>query len=183
MQSNAGCNRHLLQRTGMQTTTFSTAQRLYGQLVAIASILQSPLLLAIRLYWGWQFFTTGKGKLLALGQTTEFFSSLGLPFPSVNAFVAGATECFGGLFLLVGLASRLTALPLIFTMLVAYFTADREALNGIFHDPDAFVTATPFLFLFASLLIFVFGPGVFSLDHWLGKKFAAASSESPQPTP
>lgn len=133
--------------------------------------LQSPLLLAIRLYWGWQFFLTGKGKLMNLDRTAGFFGDLGIPLPWLNALMAGSIECFGGLLLLLGLASRVTAIPLIVTMCVAYFTADSEAVRGIFSDPDKFVTAAPFLFLFAALLVLVFGPGSFSLDAILARKF------------
>lgn len=148
----------------------------YALFVRGASMLQSPLLLALRLYWGWSFFQTGRGKLDNLGQTAEFFGSLGIPFPTVNAAMAGATECCGGLLLLLGLASRLTAIPLIVTMIVAYATAEHEALAAIFSDTDKFLEATPFLFLLTCLIIFAFGPGVFSLDHLLGKKFAPAES-------
>ena len=136
----------------------------------IASYLPSPLLLAIRLYWGWQFFQTGKGKLMNLERTTGFFTELGLPLPKLQAVLAGTTECVGGLFLLAGLFSRLTCIPLIFTMIVAYFTADRVAVTGIFSNPDAFVTAAPFLFLFAAVIIFVFGPGAVSVDQILKKR-------------
>jgi putative oxidoreductase len=136
----------------------------------IASYLPDPLLLAIRLYWGWQFFQTGKGKLMNLEGTTGFFTELGIPFPQLNAIMAGSTECFGGLLLLVGFASRLTAVPLIFTMMVAYLTADREALTGIFSDPDSFVTAAPFLFMFAAVIVFTFGPGRYSIDARLDRK-------------
>ena len=85
----------------------------------IASFLPDPLLLGIRLYWGWQFFLSGKGKLGNLDQTAEFFSELGLPAPKFQAFLAGSTECFGGLLLLIGLGSRLISVPLMFTMIVA----------------------------------------------------------------
>jgi putative oxidoreductase len=134
-----------------------------------AGWLQSPLLLAIRLYWGWSFFQTGWGKLMNLQRTTEFFSSLNLPLPRVNAILAGSTECAGGLLLLIGFATRLISLPLMFTMLVAYATADNEALRAIVSDPDKFTSAAPFLFLFASLLLFVFGPGKLSVDAWTGR--------------
>lgn len=144
----------------------------YETLIRLASALQSPFLLAVRLYWGFQFAQTGWGKLNHLSDTTEFFSSLGLPFPMLNATLAGATECFGGLFLLLGLGSRLVALPLIFTMIVAYATADKEAAAQIFSDPDKFVTATPFLFLLASVIVLVFGPGKLALDTLLARKFA-----------
>ena len=93
----------------------------------LASWLQSPLLLVLRLYWGWSFFLTGKGKLLNLDRTTDFFTELHLPLPKLNAIMAGSTECFGGLLLLLGLFARPVAVPLTFTMIVAYATADREA--------------------------------------------------------
>lgn len=129
-----------------------------------AARLPDFLLLAIRLYWGWQFFMTGKGKLMNLEGTTGFFTELGLPFPQLNAIMAGSSECFGGLLLLVGLGSRLISIPLMFTMIVAYLTAHRETVTGIWSDSDAFVTAAPFLFLFAAVIIFTFGPGKFSID-------------------
>jgi len=160
----------------MKSTLLTRAQDAYKMLILTASHLQSVLLLGIRLYWGWQFAQTGWGKLHHLADTTEFFASLGLPFPMVNAAMAGATECFGGALLLLGLGSRLVSIPLIFTMVVAYATADKEALQAIFSDPDKFVTAAPFLFLFASLIVLVFGPGKISLDYLIGKRLAAPSA-------
>jgi putative oxidoreductase len=143
----------------------------YRLLIAVASRFQSLLLLAMRLYWGWQFFLTGKGKLLNLQRTADFFGhDLHIPFPYLNACLAGTTECMGGLLLLAGLGSRLVALPLIFTLTIAYLTAERDALNHIFSDPDKFVSAAPFLFLLACVIVLVFGPGVFSLDWLLSKR-------------
>jgi putative oxidoreductase len=49
-------------------------------------------------------------------------------------------------------------------MIVAYVTADFEALTSIFSDPDKFVAAAPFPFLLAALLILAFGPGALSID-------------------
>src|SRR5215204_3096430 len=89
----------------------------YTLLVRVASSLRSPLLLVLRLYWGFSFFQTGFGKLGKLGQISDYFASLGIPLPGLNAALAGATECFGGLLLMVGFASRLTAIPLIITMI------------------------------------------------------------------
>jgi putative oxidoreductase len=149
---------------------------LYSRFEHFANYLQSPLLLVLRVFIGWQFFGTGKGKLLHLGDTAEFFASLHIPFPTLNAALAGATECFGGLLLLVGLLSRLTAIPLIATMVVAYLTADLEAVQNIFADPDKFTGATPFLFLLVSLIVLAFGPGAWSVDHWLKRKPAATAT-------
>ncbi|MFO1483107.1 MAG: DoxX family protein [Verrucomicrobiaceae bacterium] len=130
-----------------------------------AGFLPDPLLLSIRLYWGWQFFQTGKGKLMNLDATTEFFSELGLPFAKLNAIMAGSTECFGGLLLLAGLFSRLITVPLMVTMIVAYLTAHLDVVKTIWSDPDSFVTAAPFLFLLASAIVFAFGPGKLSVDE------------------
>lgn len=136
----------------------------------LAARLQSPLLLVIRLYWGVAFAQTGWGKLMNLDRTAEFFGGLGLPLPKLNALLAGATECGGGLLLALGLFARPVAVPLVFTMLVAYATADREALLAITSDPEQFLGAAPFLFLLAALLVLAFGPGKLSLDHLLAQK-------------
>jgi len=147
-------------------------RKLDGLLTTLGGWLQPVLLLVIRGWWGWSFFLTGKGKLLNLDKTASFFADLGLPLPKLNAIMAGSTECFGGLLLLLGLGSRLVSVPLIFTMLVAYATADKEALHAIFSDTDKFTGATPFLFLLACVIVFAFGPGKLSLDALLFKKSA-----------
>ncbi len=144
---------------------------LYNAWVKAVSCLQSPLLLAIRLYWGWQFFITGKGKLMDLDKTAGFFENLHIPLPHLNAVLAGSTECFGGMLLLLGLGARLITVPLIFTMCIAYATAESDALHAIFTDPDKFVSAAPFEFMLAATIVLVFGPGKFSVDYLIRWKY------------
>ena len=60
-------------------------------------------------------------------------------------------------------------------MVVAYFTADHEAFVSFFSDPDKFVGAAPCTFLCASLLILIFGPGRFSLDALLERRFRSGT--------
>jgi putative oxidoreductase len=146
-------------------------QQSYRLLVKAAGWLQSPLLLAIRLYWGWQFFLSGRAKLMNHEKFTGFFEGWHIPFPSLNVYLAGGTECFGGLLLLLGLGSRVVCMPLIFTMIIAYATADIDSVKHIFGDPDKFVSAAPFLFMLAAIIVLTFGPGVFSLDWLIGRKF------------
>ena len=43
-------------------------EKFYRWLIALGSTLRSPLLLAVRLFWGWQFLLTGKGKLIRTGE-------------------------------------------------------------------------------------------------------------------
>ena len=128
------------------------------------SSLQSPFLLAVRLYWGWQFAQTGWGKMHNIAKITGFFTSLNIPFPAFNAHFISGLEFFGGVLLIVGLASRFTGLLLAANMFVAYWTADHEALVSIFSDPGKFYVADPYTFLFASLMVLIFGAGIFSLD-------------------
>jgi len=135
-----------------------------------AFYLSDPLLVVMRLYWGWQFMVAGYGKLSNIDKTTAFFADLGLPLPKLQVILASSTECIGGFLLLIGLFSRLVSVPLIFTMGVAYLTAHRETVTGIFGDSDAFVTAPPFLFLLTAVIVFVFGPGKLSADALLRRK-------------
>jgi uncharacterized membrane protein YphA (DoxX/SURF4 family) len=94
-----------------------------------AARLESPFLLLVRLYWGWQFTQTGWGKLHNLPHVREFFASLGIPAPGVMAPMIASLEFFGGMLLIVGLATRLTGLLLACNMFVAYVTSDRQALK------------------------------------------------------
>ncbi|HUJ73086.1 MAG TPA: DoxX family protein [Verrucomicrobiae bacterium] len=139
-------------------------KKLYAFYVSLISKLQSPFLLIIRLYWGWQFFLTGRGKLMNLDRTAGFFASLHIPMPKLNAIMAGSTECLGGLFLLLGLGSRIITVPLMVTMVVAYLTADADVVKNIFSKPDKFVSADEFQFMLTAIIVLIFGPGVFSLD-------------------
>jgi putative oxidoreductase len=136
-------------------------------LAAAGENFQSFFLLLVRLYWGWQFMQTGWGKLTNLDRFTQFFTTLGLPAPGLLAALVGNLELVGGLLLVVGLFSRLIAVPMTITMTVAYLTANREALESIFSDPGKFYGADPYTFLFAVVLVLLFGPGWFSVDRLL----------------
>jgi putative oxidoreductase len=143
---------------------------LYGRFAHCADFLQSPFLLLVRLYWGWQFLQTGWGKLHNLGHVKEFFTSLGIPAPGVMAPAIATLEFVGGILLIVGLGSRLIGLLLAANMFVAYVTSDREALSSVFSDPGKFYIADPFTFLFASLIVLVFGAGLFSIDAAIARR-------------
>jgi putative oxidoreductase len=139
-------------------------QKLYDRFVNSMSNLQSPLLLVVRLYWGWQISQNGWAKLHNISHVTEFFASLGLPAPGPTAIFVSSTELVVGILLAVGLLSRIAAFGLSFDMIVAYITADRVALLSFLSDPGKFYNADPYTFLFAALLILIFGPGRLSAD-------------------
>jgi putative oxidoreductase len=142
----------------------------YAGISGKMSLMQSPFLLAVRLYWGWQFAQTGWGKLHNLAKITDFFSSLNIPFPAASAHFIAGLEFFGGLLLIVGLGTRLVGLLLAANMMVAYWTADHDALVSIISDPGKFYVADPYTFLFASLLVLIFGAGWLSLDALILKR-------------
>lgn len=145
------------------------ATHVYGLCRKGADSLQSPLLLLIRLYWGVQFAQTGLGKLRHIGHVTHFFAQLGLPVPHITAVLISLLELCGGILLAVGLASRPVALLLAADMIVAYIVSDRAALTAFFSDPGTFYAAAPFSFLAASLVILIFGPGLFALDSLIAR--------------
>jgi putative oxidoreductase len=148
----------------------------YELLIASASSLKSPFLLGVRLYWGWQMFVAGSAHLSDVPAMVERFQEWGVPFPTFNVYLSGLTEIVCGLLLLIGLASRLITIPLIVNFCVAYLTASREVLLNVFNDPDAFVSDAAFLFLLASLIVFIFGPGTLSVDAII-KKFLGGSRQ------
>jgi len=148
---------------------FLSLKALHDQFFHLVEYLQSPFLLFIRLYWGFQLVQSGWGKLHHLDKVTEFFISLNLPAPAQTAVFISCLEFFGGILLAVGLFSRIISLMLTVNLIVAYITADREALFSIFSDPDKFMAAAPFTFLMASLIILIFGPGLLCLDGLLSR--------------
>lgn len=155
----------------MISTVTRTFAKAHSLIHSLSPSIQSLFLLFVRLYWGWQFMLTGWGKLHSLDQVTQFFTSLGIPAPGPTAVFVSCAECFGGVLLILGLASRLTGLVLTGNMFVAYLTADREALLSFFSNPGKFYAADPYTFLFAALLILIFGPGWIALDTWIAHKY------------
>lgn len=168
----------------MLSRVVSNVTPLYRLFSRVSSKLGSPFLLAVRLYWGWQLAQSGWGKLHSLDRVTDFFSSLNIPFPHANAVLVSNLEFFGGILLILGLVSRLTGLVLAGNMFVAYLTADREALASFFTDPGKFYAADPYTFLFASILVLIFGAGLFSADALLARIFdkPQVKVRSPWPT-
>lgn len=148
----------------------SIFKRFYQLIIDVGSNLQSVFLLAIRLFWGGSFFMGGLGKFQNISSITEYFSSLGIPLPALNAYMASGIECIGGACLFLGLGARLGSLGLIVVMLVALFTAHHDALITAYDDPQKLITQLPFTYLMASLIVFIFGPGKISFDYLIENK-------------
>jgi putative oxidoreductase len=145
----------------------------YGGFALVLNKLQSPLLLVIRLYWGWQFVQDGWGKLTHLDRVTQFFTSLNLPAPGTTALMVALVELIGGVLFGLGIASRLVSLVLFVNMTMAYLSVpdDRTNFFHILSKPDDFYNATPYTYWFAALLILILGPGVFAVDRLIERFF------------
>jgi putative oxidoreductase len=136
---------------------------------AVASLgrLKGFALLLGRLAVGLVFLSTGWGKVHNVEKVTEFFTSLHIPAPGLNAVVVGWSELLCGAALVIGLFTRLATIPLMVSMVVAILTAKRGDIHGFF-DLIAFEETTYVLVL---VMIAILGPGSISVDHLLAKKY------------
>jgi putative oxidoreductase len=161
----------------MMTTTTPTAPRsqsafvnLYTCFVQYANKLQSPLLLLIRLYIGYQCIISGYAHITHFQNTVDAFKSWDVPMPEVSVAVSAVTEMVGGALLLIGLAARLISVPLIGNFIVAFLAAnlsdphDRHLVHNFWNNQDVLLKDDAFPFLVTAILILVFGPGWFSID-------------------
>lgn len=124
--------------------------------------------LIARITVGYVFMLTGWGKLQNLDNVTEYFTSLGIPAPHIlTPFVSGL-ECFGGLFLILGVLTRISAGGLAVTMIVALITAKWAEVDSL-HTLLGF-EETLFLAIFTWLAIC--GAGKASLDHLIEKRYS-----------
>ncbi len=124
-----------------------------------------PGLLA-RISIGVIFVQSGWGKLHHLDKVIQFFTSLGIPAPQLQApFVAGV-ELVGGVLVLLGLLTRMASVPLIGTMGVAILTAKR----GDIHELGDLLFMPEFLFIVLLLWLIVKGAGAVSADRILAKR-------------
>jgi putative oxidoreductase len=114
-----------------------------------------------RLTVGLVFIGTGWGKLHRLPEISAWFAELHIPAPGLNARIASSTEFFGGILVLLGLGTRLAALPMAFTMVIAILTAKRADIDGL----TTLVGFEEWSYLVMFLWLAVAGPGPLSLDR------------------
>ncbi len=118
-----------------------------------------------RIAIGYIFIQSGWGKLHHLDKVIQFFTSLGIPAPQLQApFVAGV-ELVGGTLVLIGLFTRVASVPLIGTMVVAILTAKR----GDIHELGDLLFMPEYLFILLLLWLIVKGAGLVSVDNVLTK--------------
>jgi putative oxidoreductase len=133
-------------------------------------------LLVGRLAVGLLFLSTGWGKVNDIPKVTAYFEHLGIPAPGFNAVLVGYTELLCGTLLVVGLLTRLAAIPLMVSMIVAILTAKLSELHGLFD----LVGFDEFTYLCVLVIIVLLGPGAASLDAVLVRRLKGSL---PAPVP
>ncbi len=128
-----------------------------------------PPLLA-RFVIGTVFVMSGWGKLHDLEHVTAFFTELGIPFPGIQAPFVSGIELVCGALVLVGLATRFAAVPLIGTMVVALVTALRDQIDGL----NALFGTIEFLYVALLVGLVIRGAGPLSLDAVVARRLDAS---------
>jgi putative oxidoreductase len=166
------------------TPSSCSGARLYNAIPRFFDYGQSPLLLLIRLYIGYQCCISGWGHLHNVEQMVQNFTDWHIPMPRLNVYISGITECVGGALFLVGFLSRLVSLVLAGNFTVAILAVSlsdpvfRPMILHFWNNPDVIIKDTAFPFLAASILVLFFGPGVVSIDYLI-RRFILKSDSRP----
>ena len=138
----------------------------YKEFSRLSEYTNSIALLLARLAVGYGFYEPAMMKWNDIGAVAEWFGSIGIPLPTLNAYLAASTETVGIVLLVLGLFIRFVSIPLMIVMLVAIFMVHYghgfSAVNNGYEIPLYYL-----LFL---LLFFSNGAGRFSLDHLFFEK-------------
>ncbi len=136
---------------------------LYDHGVALLLRLDSVPLLIARVSVGWVMAESGWGKLGKIPDVVKFFRELGIPAPEIQAPMAAISELSFGCMLMIGLFTRISAIPLMIIMTVAIITAKRDDIK----TASDLLGMSEFLFISLLLILLVRGGGAWSCDRVL----------------
>jgi uncharacterized membrane protein YphA (DoxX/SURF4 family) len=164
----------------METTGTSPLQK------ALAFFFEPPMgdrlsraTVVLRAAVGGVFLASGTVKFLFDNQGPGRFAKIG--FPQDVAYFVGSVEIVCGALLVVGLFTRLAAIPLVFDMIVALLTTKVPLLFGAGPEPVAAPPKTGFwafayqarldaTMLLACIYIVAVGAGLWSIDARLARR-------------
>jgi len=132
--------------------------------------MQSLPLLFLRLVLAYGFWGPATMKWQDINAIGDWFASMNIPFPLLNAYMAAGTEMAGVFLLLFGFGTRLISIPLIITMVVAIFTV---------HFPNGFEAGNngyeiPLYYMLMLFTLTVYGSGNISVDYLFKKQNASS---------
>lgn len=142
----------------------------YFATAALFNKVQWLPLLSLRLVLAYGFYGPAKMKLASIADIASWFEEIGIPLPHVNAYLATGTEVLGVVLLALGLGTRLIAIPLIVTMLVAIATVHWA--NGFEAGNNGF--EIPLYYIAMLLVLLFFGAGKLSIDELLTRQYKQA---------
>ena len=123
-------------------------------------------LLFMRLVLAYGFYKPAMMKWKDIDGIATWFESMGMPLPTLNAYMATITETLGFVLLFLGFATRLISIPLIIIMFVAIITV--HGFTNFDAGDNGF--EIPLYYIIMLFTLFVYGPGKFSLQHLLKSK-------------
>jgi putative oxidoreductase len=122
--------------------------------------------LVVRLFFGYFWLETGWAKLHNLDAFTARFVDWQIPFPAFSAALSAGTEFIGGLFIMIGLFTRLTCIAMIFNMVVAIVLVVIKNVHGF----DDFVELDEFVYILIFFWLLMAGPGKISVDTLINRR-------------
>ena len=141
---------------------------LVDRFVSTAQKLSDLPPLVFRLILAYGFYEPAITKWKNIEGVAEWFGSMGIPFPTLNAYMAASTEAVGIVLLTVGLATRFISIPLMVVMVVAVVTVHWS--NGFACGKNGF--EIPFYYFVMLFSLLVTGAGRISLDGYLKRRRA-----------
>ncbi|MBS1650605.1 MAG: DoxX family protein [Bacteroidetes bacterium] len=139
---------------------------IYFKITQTLSNLNDIPLLLIRLILAYGFYSPAMTKIKDVNAIVEWFQSIEMPAPTLNAYLATYTELLGFIFLTLGFATRFISIPLIITMIVAIKTVHWE--NGFNASDNGYEIPLYYIIMLVTLLFS--GAGKLSIDYLIGKK-------------
>ena len=135
----------------------------YLEYARLTEYLKSLSLLFARLVVAYGFYEPAMMKWSDIHAVAEWFGSMGIPFPTLNAYMSATTEITGVILLTLGLFVRIISIPLIVVMIVAIVTVHIH--NGFSAGDNGF--EIPLYYMLFLLIFVAHGAGRFSFDRFI----------------
>ncbi|PIQ30288.1 MAG: DoxX family protein [Bacteroidetes bacterium CG18_big_fil_WC_8_21_14_2_50_41_14] len=140
--------------------------QLYQRITDKINGLRDISLVFFRLILAYGFYGPAMMKWGNLSGIADWFAGMGIPFPTLNAYLAASTEMAAVVLLPLGLFTRIISIPLMITMVVAIATVHFG--NGFEAGDNGFEIPLYYLLMLFALL--VNGAGKMSLDHLISRR-------------
>ena len=138
-------------------------KNIYMEFSRLSEYGKSLALLFARVTVAYGFYEPAMMKWKDIGSVAEWFGSMGIPFPTLNAYMAASTEVLGVVLLTLGFLTRAISIPLIVVMIVAIVTVHLP--HGFSAGDNGF--EIPLYYMLFLLIFFSHGAGKFSLDRFI----------------